>query len=98
MSAREEKEILSPTLEDEGIIRGPDVVKGPQILINLEKYPARVVCENVNCALVSLNRLTVEPTHVFCRRGGEFSVEVGVLSEGDPLLALEMTEVPNNFR
>lgn len=97
MSARVGKEIFSPTLEYEGIIRGPDIVKYPQVLVNLEKYPARVVRENINCTLVYFNWLTAEPSHIFRRRGGEIPVEVGVLGEGETLLAFEMTEVPNDF-
>ena len=96
---RKEKKTTEPTLENEGIVRDGDIVKGPPCFTKLEKYPARVVGDNINRTRVTVSRLAAKPRHISGRRvgRGEISVEVGVLRESKTHLAFETAEVQKNF-
>lgn len=84
--------------ENENIIRGQDVGKGPPLLTKFKKYPARAISENIDRFLVKLGRLALEPTTIRARGEGEISIEVGVLRGGETFIwFLVMAEVPKNF-
>jgi len=79
------------------IVRLPDVVENPPILLELEKYPALVISENVNRALVILSRrLDFGFGPIYGRKCGRAFIEVWVLRESKTFLVLEMAEAPKN--
>ena len=107
VSDRKSKRHETPTLEDEGIVYVPEVVKRPRSSINLQKYPTgitrfgvQVISEYVYCTPVNFRWLPLELTTICSRRFGEIYVEVGVLRETKTSLvfSFKMTKVPENFR
>jgi hypothetical protein len=73
---------MTQASESESTFRPANVVKGPPLLPKLEKHPASVIGENINCVRIRLNQLghglpLVGPVHK-CRKTW---VEVGILRD-----------------
>jgi len=68
-------DVSDEVFENESIVRLPDVVEGPPVLPKLEKYPALIIGENINRALVILSRLGIACGPI-CGRAA--FIEVGV--------------------
>lgn len=92
--------------ENESIVRLPDVVKSPPLLVKLQKYSVLVISEDTNRALIALSRLGLKRVHKCSRKYRGAIIEVGVLRKSKiPLvsgvltflgLRREMTEDPKN--
>jgi hypothetical protein len=85
------------TPENEGSFCNQDVVEGPQLPVNVEKYPARIISEDVDLALVTLSWLAPEIDIIRARRQRVFDVKVGILREFQTAMVIQMAEVPKNF-
>lgn len=56
------------TPENEGPFCDQDVVEGPQLPVNVEKYPARIISEDIDLALVTFSGLAPEINVIRARR------------------------------
>ena len=100
VSEGKRREMRSPTLEDEGIFRVPEVLKRQRFITKLEKHPTGIaISEYVYRTLVIFRCPLVERTPIFSRRFREICVEVGFLRETETSLVLsfKMTKVPKNL-
>lgn len=100
MSVREKRESRARAFENECIIlRLPNVVKGPPVLLKLDNYPVLIIGKDVNRVLVILWNLCrpnfgFRPT--FGLESRETLIELGVLCESKTLLALVGAKVPKD--
>jgi hypothetical protein len=77
------------------IVRHPEVVKGPPVLPMLEIYPALILGENTDRALVIISRPGLE-CGPKCDRKCRTIIEVGVLRESETSVVIKMAEVQKN--
>jgi hypothetical protein len=91
------------TLENNSLIRHPEVSKCPFLIVRFKKYTASLMSENPDISCIRscipefLDRIGCKFVVIVTRRSGEACVEVRVLLEGDTSVSLEPAEIPKDF-